>query len=657
MCGLTGIWAADALSRDETLAVLTRMRDRLTPRGPDAAGIWNDEPAGLWLAHRRLSIIDLSPHGHQPMVSGGERFVIAYNGEVYNFASIRRELDESGLGPAHWRGGSDTEVVLTAIEAWGLEPALQRFVGMFAFALWDRRDRLLHLVRDRLGIKPLCHGRAGRSLVFGSTLAALREHPGFDASIDRSALAAYLRFNCVPAPHTIYTGAVKVRPGTLVTFSGPGGEAHETVWWSAASVLAEQAANPLTLSDVEARDELERVLTEAVRARMIADVPLGAFLSGGIDSSTVVALMQLNSDRPVRTFSIGNERADYDESRAAAAVARHLGTDHTELVVTAADALAVVPELPRVHDEPFSDSSQIPTFLVSRLARQDVTVALSGDGGDELFGGYNRHLWGPRVWRSVGWIPRNVKRAMARGIESVSPQRWDRLFDRAPLPSVRLPGDKLHKLASVLGAADAEAMYMGLQTHWTCPASLVLGAGAEAERPDATPPSRDLASRMMFQDLIGYLPDDILTKVDRASMAVSLEARVPILDHRVVELAWRLPMAQKIRRGTGKHLLREVLARHVPRRLWERSKMGFGVPIGEWLRNELRPWAEELLAERRLRSDGIFVPGPIRERWTEHLRGTRNWQHHLWDVLVFQAWLDETRSRARGDVSVEAVSA
>lgn len=644
MCGLTGFWSPSPLG-DDAQALVRQMALPLRERGPDAEGTWLDRAAGLALGHRRLSILDLSAEGHQPMVSPSGRFVIAYNGEVYNYRDLRRQIDARSPG-TRWRGGSDTEVMLAAIETWGLEPALERFVGMFAFALWDREERALHLVRDRVGIKPLVYGRAGRSLVFGSTLAALRAHPDFDPEIDRGALAAYLRYNCVPAPHTIHVHAKKVLPGTIVTFRASGDEGRANVYWSAERVWTQ--AEPFRGDEREAIEQLESTLREAVRLRMIADVPVGAFLSGGIDSSTVVALMQQESPRPVRTYSIGNERADYDEGESAAAVARYLGTDHTALTVTSADALAIISELPRMFDEPFADSSQIPTFLVSRLARRDVTVALSGDGGDELFGGYNRHLWGPRVWRILRMIPASVRALAAKPVLAQDPEVLNRWL--APVGEqigVRLPGDKLHKLARVLPVPSAEALYQLLQTHWDDPAALVVGANEEAPRPPLAQPPSDFATRMMLGDLIGYLPDDILTKVDRASMAVSLEARVPLLDHRVVELAARLPSRMKIRHRRGKHLLRELLARHVPRTLWERPKMGFGVPLAHWLRGPLRPWAEDLLAEDRLHCEGLLDASRVQRRWRDFVDKQRGSSHEFWDLLILRSWHEEQCAASR----------
>jgi asparagine synthase (glutamine-hydrolysing) len=661
MCGIAGIWTA-ASHADTTLQTLRAMSAAIVPRGPDDDGCWFDTGAGLALAHRRLSIVDLSPLGHQPMASASGRYVIVFNGEVYNHGDLRQELVRSGRCVAPFRGTSDTEVMLAAIETYGLRAAVQRFVGMFAFALWDSHERQLHLVRDRLGIKPLYYGWAGRNLVFSSELKALIRHPDCPRDIDRDALALFMRYNCIPAPHSIYRGIFKLKPATILTFRSPlHREPQGVEFWSATAVAAAGVEHPFTGSEEEAAARLESLLREAVGLRMIADVPLGAFLSGGIDSSTVVALMQAQSVRPVRTFSIGSPDAEYDEAGHARAVAQHLGTAHTELYVTAREALDVIPHLPTIYDEPFSDSSQIPTLLVSKLARQHVTVALSGDGGDELFGGYNRHVWGRKIWNVMRRVPAHAREAPARALTAVPPLRWNRLFETAApfLPRAlrhQAVGDKLHKLAGILSAPDADALYVNLASHWSAAEPVVLGTDAarlNAVRPPRQLHGDDLTSRMLFADLVTYLPDDILTKVDRASMAVSLEARVPLLDHRVVEFAWQLPVSMKVRGSQGKWLLRQVLHRYVPPALIDRPKAGFGIPIGEWLRGPLRPWAEAHLDRRRLEDEGFFDATLIRDKWVEHLSGRRNWPYHLWDVLMFQAWHASQRSADRRGVPSE----
>jgi asparagine synthase (glutamine-hydrolysing) len=650
MCGITGFWSEGARGSG-TSDDLRRMTDALQHRGPDDSGVWVDPDTGVHLGHRRLSIVDLSPDGHQPMVSHDGRYVIVFNGEVYNFADLRRELTAGGDAPP-FRGHSDTEVMLAAITRWGLEAAVRRFVGMFAFALWDRRERVLHLVRDRLGIKPLYYGWVRGAFVFGSELKALGEHPGSDREIDRGALALFLRHGYVPAPHSIYRGISKLAPGTILSLPAPSERRQPVPFWEARAVAEAGVARRFAGTPEEGVEELDRLLRDAVRLRMVADVPLGAFLSGGVDSSTVVALMQAQSDRPVRTFSIGVHEGGYDEAPEARAVAEHLGTDHTELYVTPQDALGVIPHLPEMYDEPFADPSQIPTFLVSRLARRDVTVSLSGDGGDELFAGYNRYTWVKRIWDVVGRLPRSARAGLGGALMAVAPETWDRWHGRLEpvLPGAlrhRYPGDKLHKLAQVLTADGPDAMFYSLISYWKNPSSVVIG-GTEPPTALTDPAARarigDLVERMMYADLVTYLPEDILTKVDRASMAVSLEARVPLLDHRVVEFAWTLPLALKVRDGQTKWPLRQVLYRYVPRELIERPKAGFGIPLDTWLRGPLREWAEDLLSEDALSRDGFFHAGPIRDKWRQHLAGTHNWQYLLWHVIMFQAWLRGSRS-------------
>lgn len=644
MCGIAGFWRAGAPPDSTALKAMT---DAIAYRGPDANGHWLDANSGVALGHRRLAILDLTPAGAQPMLSQCGRYVIAFNGEVYNFAVLRDALERASMAPA-WRGHSDTEVMLAAIAAWGLEAALKKFVGMFAFALWDRETHTLSLARDRLGEKPLYYGWQGETLLFGSELKALKAHPAFRADIDRDALTLFLRHNAIPAPYSIYQGIHKLPPGTFLQVHAGQKDAHPVAYWSARSVAEAGQRNLFHGSDAEAVTELERLLGQAVGGQMVADVPLGAFLSGGIDSTTIVALMQAQSSRPVKTFTIGFNEAGYNEAEHAHAVARHLRTEHTELYVTPQDAMDVIPHLAEIYDEPFADSSQIPTFLVSRLARQHVTVSLSGDGGDELFGGYNRYSWGRNIWHRIGWMPPALRSIAARAVHTLSPQQWDKLFQLAGpvLPGsmrVRLPGDKLHKLAGMFDAATPEEVYRRLVSIWQQPADIVINASeppTALTNTPAMPRLDDFTLRMMYLDLVSYLPDDILAKVDRAAMGVSLETRVPFLDHRVVEFAWQLPLSLKIRDGQGKWPLRQVLYKYVPEALVERPKMGFGVPLDAWLRGPLRDWAETLLDEARLTREGYFHPAPIREKWQEHLSGKRNWQHHLWAVLMFQAWLE-----------------
>ena len=638
MCGIAGfLTGASGAPRTELADVSSAMNACLQHRGPDDHGIWTDSEAGVALVHRRLSIIDLSAAGHQPMVSANGRYVISYNGEVYSHRPIREELELKG---SRFRGYSDTEVILESFAEWGVEATVARLIGMFAIALWDRRDRTLTLVRDRLGIKPLYWCQQENLFVFGSELKALRAHPRFDAHIDRSAVASYMRHNYVPAPRTIYENAFKLEPGTMLTLPY-GGKPQIKRFWDARAVARAGRTNLVQGSDEAVTSELEALLQDAVRRRMIADVPLGAFLSGGIDSSTVVALMQSANAGKVRSFTIGFAEAGYDEAPHAAAVARHLGTEHTELTVSAQQALDVIPRLPDWFDEPFADSSQIPTYLVSAMTRRYVTVALSGDGGDELFGGYNRYHLATAAWRKLALLPFPLRAALGRAISAFSPDRWTRLL--SGVPSRRVPaqiGDKIHKAAALLAQQDPGALYLQLVTHWE-PATVAPGAPETHgilfdERVAGEFP--ELLSRMQFLDLVTYLPDDILTKVDRASMAVALEARVPLLDHRVVEYAWRLPQRMKIRNGKSKWVLRQILDRHVPRAITERPKMGFGIPLGEWLRGPLRDWAEHLLSEQRLREGGLLDPSPVRRYWQEHVSGERNWQYLIWDVLMLEAW-------------------
>jgi asparagine synthase (glutamine-hydrolysing) len=658
MCGFAG-FIDPGRKAGSAVEVAGAMADVLAHRGPDSRGVWTDGDAGVALGHRRLSIIDLSPEGHQPMVSACGRYAIAYNGEIYNFRELRRELDRLGAVPC-WRGHSDTEVLLAAIAQWGVRPALRRVNGMFAFALWDRARRMLYLARDRIGEKPLYYGWVNGAFLFGSELKALRRHPRWEGQINREALALLLRFNCIPAPHSIYRGVSKLAPGMVLEVPGEGyaepSRAKTTPYWTAEAAVKESLAEPFRGAEVAAIEALEERLREAVALRMQADVPLGAFLSGGVDSATVVALMQAQSDRPVQTFTIGFDVPAYDEAEHARTVAHHLGTDHTELYVSSAEARDVIPQLADVYDEPFSDSSQIPSVLIARLARRSVKVALSGDGGDELFAGYNRHFIGRSLWRRGGWTPTLVRRSLARGIGALSPSQWDTLLrGLTPFLPRRLrqehPGDKLQKLAAVLAAPSPQAMYAGLVSHWSGPADVVSGASeppTPATACDADPAFEDATLRMMYLDLITYLPNDILTKMDRASMAVGLETRMPLLDPELVQFAWSIPLEMKIRDGQGKWLLRQVLYRHVPSELIERPKKGFAVPIDSWLRGPLRDWAEHLLSERRLRDEGFFDPAPIREKWREHVSMRRNWQHHLWDVLMFQAWLSNEKANSSG---------
>ena len=637
MCGLTGFvdfargTAADLLSER-----VEAMSETLRHRGPDDGGVWVDADAGVALGFRRLAIIDLTDLGHQPMVSSSGRYVIVFNGEVYNFRELRDALTAAGTP---FTGSSDTEVILEAIQAWGLEAAVGRFVGMFAIALWDRQERTLHLVRDRIGVKPLYWGRQGNLLLFGSELKALRAHPGWTPEIDRGALAAYFRHAYVPAPFSIYRGIGKLMPGTIVSI-GPDGTDSTVTYWSLAAQREAGGADPLDATEDEAADKLDQLLRESVALRMVADVPLGAFLSGGIDSSTVVAQMQALSPQPVKTFTIGFEDASFDEAKDAKRVAEHLGTDHTELTVTSDEAQGIIPSLAEMYDEPFADASQVPTALVSELARRDVTVSLSGDGGDELFGGYDRYPRGQGLWTLMRRIPMPLRPLVAGVLGAVPLSAWDALFSITPERVT--PGQKGHAmrwLADNLASGDFNAFFRRLVSTWDTPETLVPGA-AEAVSPfwDGGGAPANVLEHMMYLDSVTYLPDGILAKLDRASMAFGLEARDPLLDHRIFEFAWRLPVDYRIRGGKGKWLLRKVLARYVPPELTERPKRGFSLPIGDWLRGPLRDWAEDLLSEKRLGEDGILNPAAVATAWKGLLAGDAATDARIWAVLMFQAW-------------------
>jgi asparagine synthase (glutamine-hydrolysing) len=640
MCGIAGMvdWRA-ATSADALRSIADAMIETVRHRGPDAGDVWVEAEGGVALGQRRLAIIDLSPGGAQPMHSADRRFVITFNGEIYNYRDIRRELQAAGHS---MRSDSDTEVLLEACALWGVEAAIERAIGMFAFALWDRKTRSLTLARDRLGIKPLYYAASPERILFASQLKAFRPAPHWKPTIDEDAVVGYLRHAYIAQPRTIYREAEKLAPGHILTLRGGSTPSPKCFWDLRGIAVAGQRRNDPVPDPREAADRLDALLRDSVKLRMIADVPLGAFLSGGIDSSTVVALMQAQSTRAVKTFSIGFHESGYDEAQCAKQVAAHLGTDHTEFYVEPRHALDVIPHLADWFDEPFADPSQIPTYLVSELTRKHVTVALSGDGGDELFAGYNRYVWAERLARAVNLVPRPLRGASAAALRALAPQTWNRLFGFVPAAwRPALPGDKLHKITTLLDNPQPDAIYRRLVSQWEHPEE-VAAAGREPRGPMWDPTIardfRDLVPRMQFLDMITYLPDDILTKVDRATMAVGLEGRVPLLDHRVVAYSWSLPLEFKLRGGRSKWLLRQVLDRYVPRSLIDRPKMGFGVPIDAWLRGPLREWAESLLAPARLASDGFVRVEPVRRAWREHLEGSRNWQYPLWTVLMLQAW-------------------
>ncbi|MDD5428210.1 MAG: asparagine synthase (glutamine-hydrolyzing) [Candidatus Omnitrophica bacterium] len=655
MCGITGFIDRSAGQKaDELEAVVSRMAGTMSHRGPDDKGAWVDVSAGVALGHRRLSIIDLSVEGHQPMASACGRYVIVFNGEIYNFKLLRGELERSGH---KFRSHSDTEVMLAAISRYGLEEAVRKFNGMFAFAVWDRQERALSLARDRMGEKPLYYGWAGDIFLFASELKAIRAHPKFENNIDRDSLALYMRYNCIPAPYSIYKNIRKLPPASILKIDAAfmkDKKADVKYYWSVRDAVERGRADTFKGSAEEASGRLDNLLGDSVKLRMESDVPLGVFLSGGIDSSLVTALMQRQSPQPVKTFTIGFKEPGYNEAESAALVARRLGAEHTEFYVSPSEAMAVIPGLSDIYDEPFADSSQIPTFLVSKLTRTKVTVSLSGDGGDEVFAGYNRYVWVKSIWRKVGWMNHGSRKALAGVLTSVPPAGWEKLFDKLgnKLPGKmrqRTPGDKIHKLADMMAAPSRYGMYERLVSHWPDPQSVVPGSSEPATIiTGAGAPVRGLGftEEMMLKDSISYLPDDILVKVDRASMAASLESRAPFLDHRVVEFAWQLPLAMKARGGKGKCILRELLYKYVPRELVDRPKMGFALPLDAWLRGPLKEWAGALLDESRIKREGFFDHRPVRQKWEEHLSGKRNWQYLLWDVLMFQAWYDRWKNNA-----------
>lgn len=626
MCGFSGIYRFNGFN-SESDAYFGEMATSIAHRGPDDTGTWMDVNAGIGLTHTRLAIVDLSPAGHQPMASATGRYVIAFNGEIYNHLDLRKQLNKQGTFP-EWRGHSDTETLLECFIAWGVEKTLQAAIGMFAFALWDNIDQQLTLARDRLGEKPLYWGWFGDALLFGSELKALRMHPAFNADIDRGSLALFLRHNYIPAPYTIYEGVEKLSAGQYVTIKN--GQVRSDVepkaYWQLNAVVEAGIEDPFVGTDEQAADLLEHSISCSISGQMLADVPLGAFLSGGVDSSVVVALMQKQANKPVRTFAIGFSEPGYNEAEYAKQVANYLGTEHTEFYVCAQDVLELVPRLPDIYCEPFADSSQLPTFLVSSMARQHVAVALSGDGGDELFGGYNPYQFAPKVWARLRLLPLPLRKLAAKCLVGVS-----------------LP-EKLKKLVAVSPARDRENFYQLLMSHWQSPEDVVLSSRSlstlHSDR-SQWPRTDNFEHWMMAMDAGQYMTDDILVKVDRAAMANSLETRVPLLDHRVVELAWRFPLDLKIRQRVGKWILRQVLYRHVPRELIERPKKGFSIPLGQWLRGPLRDWAEAQLNEVRLEREGFFAPAVIREVWQKHLRGKHDYSRQLWSVLIFQAWLEK----------------
>lgn len=653
MCGIAGFFDRRAgRSAEEQKRILTAMTDRIVHRGPDSCGHWTEPETGVALGHRRLSIIDLTPEGSQPMVSQSGRYIIVFNGEIYNYQRLRERLGhENRETIAQLRGHSDTEVMLACMEQWGVPEAVRQFVGMFSFTVYDTRQRRLFLVRDRMGEKPLYYGWSGDVFLFGSELKALRAHPDFHNPINRNAAALYLRHCYIPAPYSIYQSIHKLEPGCLLELDTQSCRLQVTPYWTIRQAALDGKEKPFRGDDADAVEHLHSLMRNTIRDQMIADVPLGAFLSGGIDSTAVVALMQSISSRPVKTFTIGFHEEGYNEAEHAKAVARHLGTAHTELYVTSREAMEVIPRLASIYDEPFSDSSQIPTYLVAQLARSQVTVSLSGDGGDELFCGYRRYFSSDAIWNKLSMVPQLGRRGMAGLIRSLPPDVWSRGFGWLSPITARTGtngtvGDKLYKLSEVLSEPDWQRFYQRVISTWKQPHTIV----RESEEPvtifqdDLPAALTNAKEQMMYWDSISYLPDDILVKVDRAGMGVSLESRIPLLDHRIVEFAWQLPLSMKVREGKGKWLLKEVLYRYVPKEMMDRPKQGFSVPIGAWLRGPLREWAEHLLDERKLREQQFFHADPIRQKWQEHLSGKQSWHSYLWNILMFQAWLEEQAS-------------
>lgn len=657
MCGISGFYSFKKnINAEQGAHILKEMCNSIINRGPDADGYWCDFEQSLFLGHRRLSILDLSEAGKQPMVSANKKYVIIFNGEIYNHLEIRKEIEKLGGAPI-WKGHSDTETLLAGFELWGVEKTICKCIGMFAFAVWNTEEKILILGRDRVGEKPLYYGwlpseenlsvESKNIFIFGSQLKSFKKHPGFKPSIDRNALSLFFRHNYIPSPHTIYEGIYKLEPGTLLSISDKSKEGNIMHYWSAENIAKDGIMNPFKGTFEEAVEDLEYLLRDAIKMQMLSDVPLGAFLSGGIDSSTIVALMQAQTSAPVKTFTIGFNEKGYDEANFAKQVAQYLGTDHTELYITSEQAMNIIHILPEIYDEPFSDSSQIPTYLVSKLTRNHVTVSLSGDAGDELFCGYNRYLVAQKVWNKLNHFPIYLRKELAQVLINISPTMWDRMFKKLPiLNKYSNIGDKIHKSAGVLGSKSISELYWSLISHWNPSTDLVINSVEPISKYRSNSlflNELDDVQKMMFLDTITYLPDDILTKVDRAAMAVSLETRVPFLDHRIIEYAWKMPQVYKMKDGVTKLALREVLYKYIPKKLIERPKMGFGIPLDQWLRGPLKLWVEDLISEEKIRKEGLLNYDLIRDKWNAHLTGKRNWAYHIWDIVMFQAWLEKNK--------------
>lgn len=645
MCGITGFINSDVNdNKDRLCNIISKMTSIISHRGPDDSGIWIDERKGIALGHRRLSIIDVSQAGHQPMVSQCGRYIIIFNGEIYNFQTIRSKIDEESYGLS-WCSNSDTEVILAAISRWGLAGALKEFVGMYAFALWDRAEEALYLVRDRMGEKPLYYGWSSGVFLFGSELKPLCLHPAWRGEIDRDVLGLYFRNNYVPAPFSIYKNIFKLSPGTLFKLNlksiAPDELPEPVQYWSLLEAAKYGISNPFPGTDQEAISELDKFLKEAIRGQMISDVPIGTFLSGGVDSSAVTALMQSQSSKPIRSFTIGFHDVAYNEADYANSVARYIGTDHTEVYVTPEECISVIPKLPTLYDEPFADSSQIPTYLVCKLARQSVTVCLSGDGGDEVFLGYNRHVQLDRLQKIFKNIPLSMRKLISTGLNILPASLMELILRKK---KYGIFADQVQKIANIITKSDPDEMYQSLTKYWEYPSEIVLGSNEKQTLlTDKTlwPDFANLLHRIMYIEHMTSLPDDMLVKVDHAAMGLGLETRVPFLDHRLVEFSWRLPLSMKYRNGLSKWILRQILYKFVPSSLIERPKSGFGIPIDVWIKGPLREWAEELLDENRLRNEGYLNARMVRTKWSEHLEGKRKWQPHLWSVLMFQSWLEK----------------
>ena len=653
MCGICGYVTKAPLG---DISVIQAMNAAIIHRGPDDSGISYNPNEGIVLGHRRLAIVDLTPSGHQPMSSSSKRFEIVFNGEIYNYKELRYQLNNVKFENSSWHGCSDTEVLLACIDQWGITTALDKSIGMFAFALWDKKEKDLFLVRDRMGEKPLYYGWQNNVFLFGSELKSLKAHPAFEGNIDRQSIAMQLNRSCIPAPYSIYEGIRKLPPGTYLKLNISKdnlvvGELPTPIpYWSLNDVINKGHSNLSYTSDADTIFSLDSLLRDSVKQQMKADVPLGAFLSGGVDSSLITALMQLQSRHPVQSFSIGFNEKSFNEAVYAKAVARHIGTVHTEIYITPQQVIDSISLLPSLYDEPFSDSSQIPTYLLSQITRKHVTVSLSGDAADELFGGYNRYIITEYLWNKISNIPFKLRHWIAYALSSISPDRWNMVLRRLgflipkKLSSTNL-GDKIHKGARVLNCDSLDNLYLGLVSHWDARTIMI---GDIKPYPEFNAISESLSTvdgfeRLMALDALSYLPNDILVKVDRAAMGVSLETRMPFLDHRVIEFSWNLPKSMKIRKNQSKWILRQVLYQYVPRELIDRPKMGFSLPIDSWLRGPLRDWGESLIDESRLRAEGFFKTKPIRKKWDEHLSGRRNWRYHLWNLLMFQAWLEKEK--------------